>query len=174
MTSDLIGINSNFGDSATISGSCGTTKSVCREYKGVNKGNGESAKLDTTDSCLGAQGKLKALPACAADGSAPTVAEPAPTAAPSSTKAATTKAATTAKVTSAAAVPTTLVTKTKTTKSSTKTTTTKAAQATATKDAATGTVQKYAQCGGAGYTGATACVSGAKCTKQNEWYSQCL
>jgi hypothetical protein len=64
MTSDLIGINSNFGDTATISGSCGSTKSVCREYKGVNKGDGKSEKLATTDKCMGVQGQLKTLPAC--------------------------------------------------------------------------------------------------------------
>jgi hypothetical protein len=67
MTSDLIGINPNFGDSATISGSCGVTKSVCREYKGVNKGEGSSQKLDTNDSCFGDQGKLATLPACGAE-----------------------------------------------------------------------------------------------------------
>jgi cellulose 1,4-beta-cellobiosidase len=32
----------------------------------------------------------------------------------------------------------------------------------------------YAQCGGTGYTGDTTCVSGAVCTKLNEFYSQCL
>ncbi|EKJ77498.1 hypothetical protein FPSE_02371 [Fusarium pseudograminearum CS3096] len=33
----------------------------------------------------------------------------------------------------------------------------------------------YAQCGGgASYTGPTKCASGLKCTKHNEWYSQCL
>ena len=64
MTSDLVGINSNFGDTATISGSCGTTKKVCSEYKGVNKGNGESSKLTTNANCGGAQGKLTKLPTC--------------------------------------------------------------------------------------------------------------
>ncbi|KAF2444967.1 polysaccharide lyase family 3 protein, partial [Karstenula rhodostoma CBS 690.94] len=64
VTSDLIGINSNFGDSASITGSCGTTKAVCREYKGVNKGDGKSEKLDTKDSCGGDQGKLEKLPEC--------------------------------------------------------------------------------------------------------------
>ncbi|KAF2139001.1 carbohydrate-binding module family 1 protein [Aplosporella prunicola CBS 121167] len=39
---------------------------------------------------------------------------------------------------------------------------------------AAGTVAKWGQCGGANHKGATACVSGAKCTKFNEWYSQCL
>ncbi|KLO09714.1 hypothetical protein SCHPADRAFT_907541 [Schizopora paradoxa] len=32
----------------------------------------------------------------------------------------------------------------------------------------------WEQCGGEGWTGATICVSGAACTVQNDWYSQCL
>ncbi|KAI0757179.1 beta-glucosidase [Daedaleopsis nitida] len=32
----------------------------------------------------------------------------------------------------------------------------------------------YQQCGGIGWTGATTCVSGAVCTKVNDYYSQCL
>ncbi|RPD81819.1 beta-glucosidase [Lentinus tigrinus ALCF2SS1-7] len=32
----------------------------------------------------------------------------------------------------------------------------------------------YQQCGGIGWTGATTCVSGAVCTKMNDYYSQCL
>ncbi|KAL0936823.1 cellulose-binding family II [Colletotrichum truncatum] len=36
------------------------------------------------------------------------------------------------------------------------------------------TAGRWAQCGGNGYTGPTACASGSTCTKQNEWYSQCL
>lgn len=64
MTSDLVGINSNFGDTATISNSCGSTKKVCQEYKGVVKGSGSSSKVDTTANCKGAQGKLAKLPAC--------------------------------------------------------------------------------------------------------------
>ncbi|KAM0392153.1 hypothetical protein ACHAPZ_011136 [Fusarium culmorum] len=37
------------------------------------------------------------------------------------------------------------------------------------------TAAAYAQCGGgASYTGPTKCASGLKCTKHNEWYSQCL
>ncbi|UZP36789.1 hypothetical protein NXS19_004605 [Fusarium pseudograminearum] len=37
------------------------------------------------------------------------------------------------------------------------------------------TADAYAQCGGgASYTGPTKCASGLKCTKHNEWYSQCL
>jgi len=37
-----------------------------------------------------------------------------------------------------------------------------------------GTAAKWGQCGGIGYTGATTCVSGTSCKKQNDWYSQCL
>lgn len=36
------------------------------------------------------------------------------------------------------------------------------------------TVARWGQCGGKGYTGATACASGATCTKANDYYSQCL
>jgi pectate lyase len=64
MTSDLVGINSNYGDTASVSGSCGKSKKVCQEYKGVTKGNGKSEKLSSTGSCRGSQGKLSKLPAC--------------------------------------------------------------------------------------------------------------
>ncbi|GJE94718.1 hypothetical protein PsYK624_108890 [Phanerochaete sordida] len=33
---------------------------------------------------------------------------------------------------------------------------------------------EWQQCGGIGWTGATSCVSGTVCTKQNDYYSQCL
>lgn len=33
--------------------------------------------------------------------------------------------------------------------------------------------QKYAQCGGQGYSGATTCASGSTCKKMNDYYSQC-
>ncbi|KAL6708880.1 hypothetical protein ACN47E_002287 [Coniothyrium glycines] len=161
MTSDLVGINPNFGDSATISGSCGTTKKVCSEYKGVNKGNGSSQKLDTNASCGGDQGKLTKLPTCGAEGAAPSAA-PVTTAKTTTTKAATSTKATTVKTTTA-----------KTTAKSTLVTKTSSAKATATKNTSTGSVQLYGQCGGTGYTGATACASGT-CTKQNDYYSQCL
>jgi cellulase len=36
------------------------------------------------------------------------------------------------------------------------------------------TAQKWAQCGGAGFSGATACPSGSTCTKQNDYYYQCV
>jgi cellulose 1,4-beta-cellobiosidase len=38
----------------------------------------------------------------------------------------------------------------------------------------TGTVAEYGQCGGIGFTGATACVSPFVCTELNAYYSQCL
>jgi hypothetical protein len=51
--SELIGINSNFGDTANVSGSCGSSvKKVCQEYKGVQKGS-ESSKVSTTANCRG-------------------------------------------------------------------------------------------------------------------------
>lgn len=64
MTSDLVGINSNFGDVATISGSCGESKKVCQEFKGVNKGDGDSSKVSTVNNCKGDQGRLSKLPSC--------------------------------------------------------------------------------------------------------------
>jgi len=38
----------------------------------------------------------------------------------------------------------------------------------------TGTVAKYGQCGGLGYTGPKVCVAGSACKYGNDWYSQCL
>ncbi|KAJ4989321.1 pectate lyase [Stagonosporopsis vannaccii] len=56
---NLAGINSNFGDSATISGSCGTVSGeICQQFKGVNKGQGKSDEVSGKEKCLGAQGKL--------------------------------------------------------------------------------------------------------------------
>ncbi|KAF7960707.1 hypothetical protein EAE96_000381 [Botrytis aclada] len=52
--------------------------------------------------------------------------------------------------------------------SSTKTTSTAAASGTG------AAVALYGQCGGATWTGSTVCASGAKCTVQNDWYSQCI
>ncbi|KAI5816973.1 glycosyl hydrolase family 61-domain-containing protein [Pyronema omphalodes] len=37
-----------------------------------------------------------------------------------------------------------------------------------------GTLPKYSQCGGIGWTGSGICVSGTTCTKSNDYYSQCL
>ena len=42
---------------------------------------------------------------------------------------------------------------------------------------ATGAVAQqsvWGQCGGVGWSGATTCVSGSTCTKQNDYYYQCL
>ncbi|KAG4254704.1 hypothetical protein BFJ72_g14751 [Fusarium proliferatum] len=59
--SELVGINSNYGDTANISGSCGSNvNKVCQEYKGVQKGNGDSEKVNTTANCKGQQ----SFPAC--------------------------------------------------------------------------------------------------------------
>jgi len=37
-----------------------------------------------------------------------------------------------------------------------------------------GSVAKYGQCGGIGYSGPTGCQSGSTCRKTNDYYSQCL
>ncbi|CAK4622076.1 hypothetical protein LEN26_000959 [Aphanomyces euteiches] len=37
-----------------------------------------------------------------------------------------------------------------------------------------GSAQPWAQCGGNGYNGPKTCVSGYKCSFNNEWYSQCV
>lgn len=50
------------GDTATISGSCGSGK-ICQEYKGIDKTQGDPGKVSTKDSCLADQGKLASLPA---------------------------------------------------------------------------------------------------------------
>lgn len=171
MTSDLIGINSNFGDTASISGSCGATKAVCREYKGVNKGDGDSEKLDTNESCEGEQGKLEKLPECGAADALPETESPVESApgdeeseeavVPSPTAPVETPIDTEVPVETAPEKPTTLVTKTKATES------------TATGVSSDGSVAKWGQCGGAGYSGATACAEGT-CKVMNPYYSQCL
>lgn len=62
--------------------------------------------------------------------------------------------------------------------STTSTTTTKATSTTTTSSTTTTTTSctqaKYGQCGGIGWTGCTACVSGTTCTYSNDYYSQCL
>jgi cellulase len=81
--------------------------------------------------------------------------------APATTPAVSAKPVTTsapAAVSSAAAVKTTLAT---------------VARPAATPAPASGSVQKWGQCGGQGYTGATTCAS-STCTKQNDYYYQCL
>ncbi|ROV90154.1 hypothetical protein VSDG_08790 [Cytospora chrysosperma] len=53
-------------------------------------------------------------------------------------------------------------------------TTTTTQAATTTTSGATGSASHYAQCGGAGYTGPTACASPYACVSANPYYSQCL
>lgn len=43
-----------------------------------------------------------------------------------------------------------------------------------TSSAASGTLAKYSQCGGIGWTGVGACVAGSTCIVSNQYYSQCL
>jgi hypothetical protein len=52
--------------------------------------------------------------------------------------------------------------------------TTTAAAATSTSGSSTGSVKKWQQCGGKGYSGATECESGSTCKAQNDYYSQCI
>lgn len=63
------------------------------------------------------------------------------------------------------------ITTTPTTTTSPKTTKTSAA---ATSTATGGTLPKWAQCGGATWTGSGTCVAGTTCTYSSEYYSQCL
>jgi hypothetical protein len=56
----------------------------------------------------------------------------------------------------------------------TTTTTTKATTTSISANTGTSVVAKWGQCGGIGYSGSTACVSGSTCTYSNAWYSQCL
>ncbi|KAH6887012.1 pectate lyase [Thelonectria olida] len=59
--SNLVGINSNYKDTATITNSCGSNvKKVCQEFKGVEKGDGKSPEVSTTANCKG----QSSLPAC--------------------------------------------------------------------------------------------------------------
>ncbi|AEO65532.1 66d531bf-c4df-4c19-989a-eee75e7ac607 [Thermothielavioides terrestris] len=69
-------------------------------------------------------------------------------------------------VSSSTPATTTLVTSTRTTSST----------SSASTPASTGgcTVAKWGQCGGNGYTGCTTCAAGSTCSKQNDYYSQCL
>lgn len=66
MTSQLVAMNNNFGDTATITGSCaGSNFDPCQPYMGVERGQGESPIQRGSDAgCLGAQGTLARLPAC--------------------------------------------------------------------------------------------------------------
>ncbi|KAJ4319429.1 hypothetical protein N0V94_003933 [Neodidymelliopsis sp. IMI 364377] len=64
MTSDLVGINPNFGDTATISGVCGSNnRDICAPYLGREPG-GDGPKQEGNAGCGGAQGTLSTTPAC--------------------------------------------------------------------------------------------------------------
>lgn len=64
---------------------------------------------------------------------------------------------------------------TSTTSSKVTTTTSKVSTTLTTTSSAAGPTQTvYGQCGGIGWTGATACTSGSTCTVLNSYYSQCL
>jgi cytoskeletal protein RodZ len=60
--------------------------------------------------------------------------------------------------------------------SSKKATATKApvTQVASAENASSAEVAAWGQCGGNNWTGATKCASGAKCIKQNDYYSQCV
>ncbi|KAI5917998.1 carbohydrate-binding module family 1 protein [Camillea tinctor] len=78
----------------------------------------------------------------------------------------------TASATSAKSSSTSKLTTTAVTTSTVRTSTSTTVAPTATTSAAG--QAHYAQCGGIGWTGSTACVSGYTCTYQNDYYSQCL
>ncbi|KIO24348.1 carbohydrate-binding module family 1 protein [Tulasnella calospora MUT 4182] len=60
------------------------------------------------------------------------------------------------------------------TTSRTTTTTTTTTTRTTTTTASGPTQTLWGQCGGSGYSGPTACPTGSKCNKQNDFYSQCI
>jgi len=65
-------------------------------------------------------------------------------------------------------------TKASTTTTSHTSSTPKTTTSTSSAPASTNTAGAYGQCGGIGWTGATACASGFVCTMQNAYYSQCI
>ncbi|KAK3335926.1 Alpha/Beta hydrolase protein [Cercophora scortea] len=81
---------------------------------------------------------------------------------------------TTTTTTTAAGPSTTLATSTKTSSPATTTSTSSAAATTTTASSGGCTAVRWAQCGGTGFTGCTACASPYKCTFSNAYYSQCL
>ncbi|KAI1268130.1 carbohydrate-binding module family 1 protein [Xylariaceae sp. FL1019] len=93
----------------------------------------------------------------------------------STTSKASTTSSTTSKVsTTNTSTKVTTSTTSKATTSTTLTTATKTSTTSAPTSTSTGTVAQYGQCGGSGYTGATACISPYTCTYENDYYSQCL
>ncbi|KAK0727841.1 glycosyl hydrolase family 61-domain-containing protein [Lasiosphaeria miniovina] len=80
-------------------------------------------------------------------------------------------------VTTSSAVVVTPTTSSTSVKSTTLSTSTTAPAMTATTTptpAPTSVQTKYGQCGGSGWTGATACVAGSSCSTVNAWYYQCV
>ncbi|KAF7310676.1 hypothetical protein HMN09_00610500 [Mycena chlorophos] len=69
---------------------------------------------------------------------------------------------------------TTTTSSSKTTSSTTTSKSSSTTSSTSTSSAPSGTATAYAQCGGQGWTGPTACVSGYTCVVQNPYYSQCV
>ncbi|KAF9885988.1 hypothetical protein FE257_012166 [Aspergillus nanangensis] len=85
------------------------------------------------------------------------------------TSVATTSATTTSRTTTTTTTTTTTLATTTRTTTSASSTTTKT-----TTSAAGGSQTLYGQCGGSGYTGATACAATATCTTYNPYYAQCI
>ncbi|KAJ3045013.1 hypothetical protein HDV00_012433 [Rhizophlyctis rosea] len=71
-------------------------------------------------------------------------------------------------------VQTTLPVQTTTTRSVQTTLPVKTTTTTTVASGGSGTVAKYGQCGGQGYTGPVTCASGSTCKVSNQYYSQCL
>ncbi|KAI4731893.1 family 61 glycoside hydrolase [Aureobasidium sp. EXF-10728] len=91
--------------------------------------------------------------------------------APATSAAGTSAAATKTSSSASVKVP---VTSASTANPTTMVTSVKPTSAAPTATGSSGTVKKYQQCGGKGYTGATACESGSTCKVQNDYYSQCI
>ena len=65
MTSDFVAINSNFGDTATISGVCGSNnRDICRPYRGIESGQSGGGSQSGNAGCGGTQGTIDTFPAC--------------------------------------------------------------------------------------------------------------
>jgi hypothetical protein len=64
MTSDLIAINNNFGDTAAITGTCGSNnRDICENYLGVERGQGDGPAQNNNLGCSG-QGTVDFVAAC--------------------------------------------------------------------------------------------------------------
>nr|AKC92820.1 pecate lyase PL1332 [Alternaria brassicicola]AKC92821.1 pecate lyase PL1332 [Alternaria brassicicola] len=64
MTSDLVAINNNYGDTATITDTCGSNnRDICENYLGVERGQGDGPAQNNNEGCSG-QGTVDSIPAC--------------------------------------------------------------------------------------------------------------